>query len=532
MSASPIFLNLKINRFVLTIRRLCCVLALLCSAGVQAQQREPWGLMDAIPGDIDFVAVVDNPARALLSDEGQASRGFFGSIGLFGKTRQAWGSIADLLGTDADGVIEQLLSRRVVVVVDSLFEHSDNPIMMANTADTNWVLIGEVDGGDEAFAQLRKRLKPIPREIVSGVAVYGIEQGRYALVMLSPRDGQAGRLLLCPRGGRDLLERVLVAVKDRVGDEGAQPIPMWRHDNNWSLAMRVRVDSWIGQDDNSGVIASHVSGLMGFDADGVVLELSMPYQGDRVGGAAPLGILDALDEDVVGAIATAGVLRLVLDDQEGLSILLRAQNVADLKGTVLEPNGSLMVFDRDDLRSIQRGTDSMGMTMLSIFDAGEVDASSIDAIVEPMVFSDRAGFPGVSQKSEGSYQGLFPKAVRTHEFVDSSGSEENVSWLTSQRSSTSDLIFSFGDEGTDTTKRVRSVSELVASLDAIGGGGAVQSAVIMKGYAQIGALAESFGAATWMGGNAKLDQMGFVRWEVVQEVGALRGSVRIEPGQD
>jgi hypothetical protein len=103
--------------------------------------------------------------------------------------------------------------------------------------------------------------------------------------------------------------------------------------------------------------------------------------------------------------------------------------------------------------------------------------------------------------------------------------------LTSQRSATSDLIFSFGDTDTDTAKRVRSISELVASLDAIGGGEA-QNAVIMKGYARIRALIDSLGASAWLGSKTKLDEMGFVRWEVVQEAKALRGSVRIEPGQD
>ncbi len=532
MSASPIFHNSSISELISTVLRMSCVLVFLCTGAAHAQQEQPWGLVDAIPEDIDLVAVVDNPARALLSDEGQASRGFIGSIGMFSKTRQAWGSIADLLGTDADGVIEQLLSRRVVVVVDSLIEHTDNPMMMVNKADTNWVLMGEVSGGDDAFSALRKRLKPIPREIVSGVAVYGIEQGRYALVMLNPNDDRAGRLLLCPKGGRDLLERVLVSVKDAEHAEGDEPIPMWREDDNWSLALRVRADNWIQQvrgSQRSG--ASHVRVFMGLSEDGVAMELAMPFSGDKIQGIAPTGMLDALDEDVVGAMATAGIFHLVLDEQEGLSILLRSDDIEKQQGTVLEPNGALMVFDRDDLRSIHRGNDSMGMTMLSIFDEAVVDATSMDAIIEPMIFSDSPRFPGVSQKGGGSYQGLFPRAVRSHKIIDEQGLEGNVSWLTSQRSTSSDLIFSFADADTETSRRVRLISELVASLDAIGGG-VVESAVILKGYARISALAESFGASSWMGGDARLNDMGFVRWEVVQERGALRGSVRIEPTQD
>jgi hypothetical protein len=532
MNASLISLNLNIRGFVLTARRWCCAMVLLCGGGVMAQQSGPWELVDSFPADIDLVAVVDNPAKALLSDEGQASRGFIGSIGLFGKTRQAWGSMAELLGTDADGVIEQLLSRRVVVVVDSLIEHTENPVMMINTADTNWVLMGEVAEGSDAFVALRKRLKPIPREIVSGVAVYGIEQGRYALVMLNPSDGQAGRLILCPKGGRDLLERVLESVKGAKAIAAEAPIPVWRQDSDWALALRVRADSWIERfQDQTPISRSHVRLFMGKSEEGVAMELAMPYRGNRIQGDAPIGMLDALAEDVVGAMATAGIFRLVLDQEEGLSILLRSDDPGDLEGTVLEPNGALMVFDGDDLRSIQRGTDSMGMTMLSIFDAGGVDASGMDAVIEPMVFEDTGSFPGVSQNVGGSYRGLFPKAVRTHEIIDQQGLAGNVSWLTSQRSATSDLIFSFGDTDTDTAKRVRSISELVASLDAIGGGEA-QNAVIMKGYARIRALIDSLGASAWLGSKTKLDEMGFVRWEVVQEAKALRGSVRIEPGQD
>jgi hypothetical protein len=513
-------------------QRLCCAVVLLCSGWSLAQQDNPWGFIDSLPSDLDLVAVVDNPARAMLSAEGQASRGFIGSMGLFGKTRQAWGSMAELLGTNADGVIEQLLSERVVIVVDSLIEREVNPFLMVNKADANWVLMGEVSGGKDAFGALRKRLKPIPREIVNGVAVYGIEQGRYALVMLNPKEGEDGRVMLCPKGGRALLERVLGSIQKQ--DElqlHAQPTPSWRGQDDWSIALRVRVDSWTQLlDERDAGKSKHVRLLMGKSDGGVAVELAMPFDGEQFSGAAPVGILDALDDDVVGAMASAGIFQLVLDDQEGLSILLKG-NELPKSGSVLEPAGVLMMLDRDDLRLIQNGVESMGMTMLSIFDVGAVDASSMDAAIEPMVFRDPTNFQGVSAQASGSYQGLFPKAVRSHEISDEFGEVSNVSWLTSERSESSDLIFSFGDQDTETSKRVRSVSELVASLDAIGGG-VVQSAVVLKGFAKINALAESFGASAWMGTDATIEDMGTVRWELLQEVGALRGRVMIEIGRD
>ncbi len=516
-----------------SVQRWCCaVVVLLCSGLTLAQQEDPWGFIDSLPSDLDLVAVVDNPAAAMLSQEGQASRGFLGSMGLFGKTRQAWGSMAELLGTDADGVIEQLLSERVVIVVDSLIEREVNPFVMVNKADANWVLMGDVSGGKEAFASLRKRLKPIPREIVNGVAVYGIEQGRYALVMLNPKEGDDGRVMLCPKGGRDLLERVLGSVlKHEQQHAPATPIPAWRGADNWAIALRVRVDSWTQmlhaqEHDDS----KHVRLLMGKDESGVAIELAMPHAGEQITGEAPIGILDALDDDVVGAMAAAGIFRLILDEEDGLSIRLKADASPIGNGSVLEPRGALMVVDRDDLRSILKDSDSMGMTMLTIFDAGSVDASSMDAAIEPMIFHDPKNFQGIPAQSNGSYQGLFPKAVRSHEISDEFGEVSNVSWLTSERSESSDLIFSFGDQDTKTAERVRSVSELVASLDAIGGG-AVQSAVVLKGFAKINALAESFGGSAWMKNDARIEDMGVVRWELLQEVGALRGRIMIETGR-
>ncbi len=132
-------------------------------------REDHWSIVDTFPADIDLVAVVDDPSEQLLSGAGRASRTMLGSIGMFNKTRRAWGALGDLFETDADGVVGALMSGRVVVLVDGVFDETSNPLKVMYAADTNWAVMGEVD--TEVFEQLRKKLKPVPREIVDGVSI-------------------------------------------------------------------------------------------------------------------------------------------------------------------------------------------------------------------------------------------------------------------------------------------------------------------------------------------------------------------------
>jgi len=505
------------------------------------EPEEPWALLDSFPGDVDVVAVMENPAQQLLSDEGRASRKFIGSMGMFGKSRHAWEALGGLFGTDADGVMGKLLSGRVVVLIDSLYESSQNPLSMIKSVDTNWVVMAEVDG--DSFKALRKKLKPVPREIVYGVAVYGIEQGRYALVMLKGKDGGKSRVMLSPKGGRGLLERGLgVVLESDFDDRGDVPVPIWEHENEWGLAVRIRVDGWVGDrliagNGEAGAGSSregthHVRALIGDGESGTEILLAMPFTGENASGRAPVGMLSGLDERAVVAMAASPVMQLAFDEANGLTIALRGGE--PLKGTVLEPAGSLFVLSGDDVSNMS-ANGPMGLTVLSLFEKGEVDAGSMDALIEPLVSGGGGGarFPGGVTGERRLYGGRFPGAIRSHAVVDEYGIETRVAWKATGRSGSSDLIFSFSDAelAEDIGDRVRMLDDVAASMDAVGGG-MIASPVVMSGFIRVRELFESFPGMPWVEQESMLGGLEHVSWEIVHDETALRGTVLIEKGRE
>lgn len=504
-----------------------------------------WSIVDTFPSEIDLVAVIDNPSEQLLSGAGRASRTMLGSIGMFSKTRRAWGAIGELFETDADGVVGALMSGRVVVLVDGLFDETSNPLKVMYAADTNWAVMGEVE--TEVFDQLRKKLKPVPREIVGGVPIYGIESGRYSMVMLKGVNGSKSRVMLSPKSGRDLLERALGAVMNAPGQPVAQhAIPRWSFDEGWGVAMRIRVDAWIGMLGRFGWEAQatqpeHLRCVLGSTDDGVEVSIAMDYRGDVPSGQAPVGLLGALGDDTVIAMAAASVIRMDLIEEGGLSIML-GNSVDDgikvgtfdrsVEGTTrLIPEGSLFVFSTQDMSTMD-DQDGVGMTVLSSYQAGAMDAELVDSVIEPLVIDAADG----SRRTQ--YNGLFPKAVRTCELEDDEDQSSRVSWLTSQRSNGSELIFSFSGNTVDTGARVRKLSEASAALDAINSGGNMGgieqgterladggSSVLLSGFIRVGALLKSMADTQWMGNVELISDLGLVSWEVLLDDGVLRARV-------
>jgi hypothetical protein len=511
-----------------------CALSLTARAGDRSGDAV-WGELDSYPSDIDMVAVMENPAEHLLSDAGVSSRSLLASMGVFGKTKQALGALGALFETDADGVIDEFLSGRVVVCVDSIFEHSDNPLSLMLSADSNWVVMAEVE--DEAVGGLRKKLRPVARELVGGVAVYGIEQGRYALVILSKKNGHS-RVMLSPKAGRGLLERVLISLGKEQGE--GQPIaPSWEHGRDWMLAMRLRVDTtldrmWELDGIEQSKASTHVRIFAGATDEGFEVSLALPMRGSVVDGRAPIGLLSGLGDDIVLAMAISAVIQLEMDQERGLSIRIR-EGETDQSENVLDPRGAMIVFNRTDAGSLG-GAEPMGMTVLSVFEENEVDAKSMDGLIEPMLLNQSSGLRVLGATNPRMYGGMFPNAIRSHEVVDADDILTRVSWKTTNRSASSDLIFSLGGESVVTSQRVRGLDEVVSAMDAIGamdsgiGAGEVAgnhaaSSVLLSGFLRVDALLESMLETQNLLSKEMLSIVDRVEWQVVQDEGVMRGNV-------
>ncbi|MBO6513684.1 MAG: hypothetical protein JJ974_06955 [Phycisphaerales bacterium] len=522
---------------------LICVL--VCSQSLHAgllrdemrleDQAEHWSIIDAFPADIDLVAVVDDPSEQLMSGAGRASRNMLGQIGMFSKTRRAWGALGELFETDADGVVDALMSGRVVLLVDGLIDDTSNPLSLMYAADTNWVVMGELDAG--IFDQLRKKLKPVPREIVAGIPIYGIESGRYSMVMLKGSEDQKPRVMLSPKSGRALLERAMGAIqKEHTGPIGEHPVPRWSFDEQWGVALRVRVDPWVGMLgrfgwDGSSDQIEHLRCVIGASGDGFEVGAAIHYRGDVPSGSAPVGLLGALGDDTVIAMAASSIIRMDLAQEDGLSIVLGNEREDGLGAggldqpmnglTRMMPSGSLFVFSTQDM-STMSDQDAVGMTVLGSFESGAIDAGRVDSIMESVVID----LPEDSS-AHTRYAGLFPAAVRTCEIEDDDVSR--VAWLTTERSNSSELIFSFSGDGVETGARVRKLAETSAAFDAIheqnGGDPQSGSSVLLSGFVRVGALIESMSNTQWMGNVDLVSGLGLVNWEVLLDEGVLRARV-------
>lgn len=501
-------------------------------------RREPWGLLDSFPEDIEFIAVLDQPSKQLLSGSGKAARSFVGSMGLFSKTRFAWRSLGEILETDADGVVEKLMSGRVVLMVDGLFDGNANPLNLMVTADTNWVVMAEVD--DPTMALIRKKLKPVPRELVGGgIAVYGIEQGRYSMVMLNGDAHNKPRVILSPKGGRGLLERALQGINrgQRVVEPGALPVLTDAQD--WSVAVRVRADRLFGSmldslttKKNLGRGLFHVRGLIGGNEAGMELAIAMPYDEEVLHGRAPIEMLSAMDEQVICAGVTSSITKMNFDIVGGLSVLMRESNAIQTanQDRVLAPSGSLFVFTADDLNKLD-DDGPLGLTILSVFDRDQIDAVSADALIEPMLNQSLPGGVGAGlgglAMNPSSYSGQFPRAVRAHTVVDDDGVRTQVAWKASPRSETSELVISIGDDPIRAGDRVRMLDRASETLDAIGGS-TKDSPVVFQGFLRLGELVRALNQVRWMGVGQVDESLGLVTWEIVQDRAALRGQLMFE----
>ncbi len=446
-----------------------------------------WSVLDSFPSDIDIAAMFNNPAEHLLSESGHASRSFLGSFGLFAKTRRAWEALAELFETDADGVVKALMAGRVVLLADSLFDESSNPFELINRVDTNWVVMAEVHR--DAIDGLLRRLKPVPREIVGGVPVYAIEQGRYALVMLSRPGNDKNALdtvMLAPKGARGLLERAMQTMQMANPTTGqSTSAPKWENDQQWTIAVRVRVDDWSDQ--------NHVRGMVGESDQGYEVSLCMPHEGQVPGGRPPVGILGSLQDDTVMAMAISSVVELRYEEGKGLNIGIRDEENNDGYAQVLYPDGALIVMSKEDIVGLTQGQEAAGVTVMAMFgvDQKEINARWVDGLVEPMLLENETG-----EGSGRSYDGLFPQAIRSHRVTNSAGQPASVSWKTTRRTGVSDIIFSLGDEPIDTAQRVRTLDTVAMSLDALAGEPSTGSAVLMSGFIELGAFLESLAPLT------------------------------------
>lgn len=502
--------------FVLVIPLLICSLT-------QAND-SPWSTIDQYPDDVDAVLVLQNPAeRMLLGATGPAARSSLNSFGLFTETERAWSSLSDSFGMDPDECIRALLSKRVVVLWDRLDGTTENPLQLLAAADSKWVLSAEVD---ESFVRrVRKYLKPVPRRIHQGKPIYAIEQGRFQLVIVEGQDAAASRMIVSPRSGIKLLDRVLDALAQpnahgsRLAARAQKTVG--NADPGWVLAGVIALDRFNASTEHTDSVEANpvMSIVLRADNEDWRAKIATDLQMDLPAHGAPVALLEAVGGDAVFVMAnTAGLTAESSPGSFGFSLKSDSQSTT----------GSLVIVSKE---TIDAKTDEPSLVATVITGMGkgpDLGAAAVDQIMEELF---RDADTGIAP----DFGGRFPSAIRTQTRELSAegqdkwiGDSLQCSWVHRKgaRSSEGQMIFSIGPSGAETAKRVRWLREAANTLDAIPDVHE-RSSVVSRGLLRPGSVtplifADQSGILSGLLG--AIDQ---ASWEIQRSAFGLRGNVEI-----
>lgn len=128
-------------------------------------------VMSLLPPDVEAVVTVTDAARQRSSPAGRALLALTEDSGRLAETLRAWREFSRVLGWDAPSAFDELLGRRVTLV------------MRGVGADrvAEWAVLSEIS--PEAERRLYRSLRPAPRGIVNGLPVLAVENGRYELIV-------------------------------------------------------------------------------------------------------------------------------------------------------------------------------------------------------------------------------------------------------------------------------------------------------------------------------------------------------------
>ncbi len=464
--------------------------AALCSASACDPPDSPFELLADVPDSVDAALVLNNPAdHILLNDSGKVARKLLAFAGIFTHTEQAWGALAKAFNANTVDTINALLSQRVVVMWDEIAPASGSVMRFAKAIDTQWVLSCEVEPA--YLKEIQAQLKPVRRDIEQGHTVYAIEQGRYEIVLVNPPANQSAwaTVILAPKAARSLLVDVLAQRTDNSPSIITHRTPLIDSINHaqpdWQAAWVVQLDRFVGDDgggdgddDSAPQSPSAFVGVLSTNPEfGLIATFATDYPINIPNADAPVGLLSAVGEDAILAVALAQTPTLTIDNS-GIDYDFGVQSEP-------KPAENENRFDGGPglilLTSISQGDDGqspdspIALTIMTGLDPELISDDSLalqtDGIIHDL-------FASMNPTNAPKYQGRFPSAVRTHtlDVPTSSGAKQSTawpgnhpkfSWFASDLPSTPSLITTLGPEHADTAKQVRWIAQAARTLDAI-----------------------------------------------------------------
>ncbi len=534
----------------------------------------PFSMLASIPDHVDAAVVFNNPAEQfLLNDTGRSVRKAMGVTGLFGQTMGAFDALAGAFNADAESTIKGLLSQRTVIIWDEIDQGADSLFNFANTMDTNWVVLSEIESA--YLSKLRTQLKPIKRRLAHGQVVYAIEKGRYELILLEAAPQHAPMILLAPNKGSALLDqtlsRQLHAAKnqakqsfvdrhqpliDTLGNEHPQWLAAWLIHNDrvlggMSKQSPAQTPTKLNPEHSSATV-----GVLTLDGPQAVISLASDIQVPQSMGDAPVGLLSAAGDDAILAVALGQTPSLVIE-----SNLMSAffEFGADDQSQANSPTnatqaGLVMLTDNQDQPQQSESHGSTALTVLIEVDhatehqeqeqeqAQDTLPTRVDDFVHGLLMPD-------DPAQSPDYQGRFPSAVRTHHFASSApedadpagtessssgessrsawpGGHPKFSWISARHRSKDAMIASIGPSTVDTAERVKWMKRAIESFDAIPDR-TERTGVISSGYFYPSRASDLLNSGSGLDlAISKLFKR--IEWDITRMQAGVRGTVRIE----
>jgi hypothetical protein len=151
-------------------------------------------LLRGLPGDTEAVVVIAGAARQRASAPGRSLEALLHDVSALPETGAAWARLAGALDWTTAQAFDELLGRRVTLVMRGL----------GGPADPDWALLSDVTASTER--RLRERLAASPRGTCSGLPVLCVEDGAFELTIArSPdpkTDGQGLATIVLSPGPR------------------------------------------------------------------------------------------------------------------------------------------------------------------------------------------------------------------------------------------------------------------------------------------------------------------------------------------
>jgi hypothetical protein len=287
-----------------------------------------------IPDDVGLVVVVNEAAQQRATPAGRQLAEMLSSSGLVpGEANRAWDELSRTLGWTPGSAFDALLGRRAMLLV----RWAPSEPHHGKGGEAEWALISDLD--EDAARRVRTRLAPAPRQIIAGLQVLAIDQGRLQAVvaprLTASRDqavaeatsggadragappagsvpgagvGAGARLLLAPAGSETLFDQLLPVINGQEADAwGAVPMASALPGPQSFVLLRTdRRPATDGRASPGFVALTVACASDGWDARLVALPGAMDLQTDATGDWS----LESLDRLAPGAlVAMLGSIR-------------------------------------------------------------------------------------------------------------------------------------------------------------------------------------------------------------------------------